>query len=294
MADFLTAMAASSRERCAAAQSAVPLAALRARLADLPAPSPLVLHGFDLIAEVKRISPAEGALAEATSDADAALTTIADRAALYEKSGAALISVLTEPSRFGGDLTHLRAAAQRVRVPVMRKDFLVDPYQVTEARAHGASAVLLIVRILDDAALSAMLHETHSLGMHALVEAFDAEDLSRAANIIALHETKSALRASDQPKIMLGLNCRDLSTLRIDPARFAALAGCFPAGILRVAESGVHSPADAASVASLGYHAALVGTALMRCPEPGTLTRAMIEAGCAAAPPCTLNGSDPR
>ncbi|MCU0689706.1 MAG: hypothetical protein MUE97_08205, partial [Phycisphaerales bacterium] len=144
-------------------------------------------------------------------------------------------------------------------VPVMRKDFLVADYQVVEARAAGAGGVLLIARMLDDDDLFEMLDLTLDLGMFALVEAFDAADLTRVRRMLITRGGE--LVESDQP-IVLGLNCRNLADLSIDPARFASLRAEFPSGYPIVAESGLATAADAAKVVALGYDGALVGSAL--------------------------------
>lgn len=259
--NFLDDMAKRSATRAHAAMAAVPLDAMRARALAAPPPKPLVLDRFDLIAEVKRSSPSQGSLASADVD-------VVAQARSYSDAGAAMISVLTEPARFGGSLEDLRAIADAVVVPVMRKDFLVEPYQVFEARANGASAVLLIARILDDESLARMLDASVEAGLTVLLEAFDAEDLDRSAQAISKH-----------PGVLLGLNCRDLATLQEDVDRFASLAEAFPDGVVRIAESGIATADNAQAVARLGYGGALVGTALMRSSDSGRLAREMIEAG---------------
>lgn len=261
MADFLAAMAASSAERA----RSVDLADVRARAADV-APRRLAADGFALIAEVKLRAPSSGVLA---APADP-VATAAARARAYAEAGAAAISVLTEPSRFDGHLDHLAAAAA-APAPVMRKDFLVHPAQVWEARAAGASGVLLIATMLSDAALDDALAAAAEAGLFVLLEAFDAADLARAGRVLAAW-------SGPQP-LWVGLNCRDLRTLQVDPGRFEALADAMPAGTVGVAESGIDTPEDAARVARLGYGAVLVGSALMRAPDPGALVRALIAGG---------------
>ncbi|MEO1280032.1 MAG: indole-3-glycerol-phosphate synthase TrpC, partial [Planctomycetota bacterium] len=155
-----------------------------------------------------------------------------------------------------------------VDVPVMRKDFLVDPYQIGEARAWGASAVLLITRILDDGVLAAMLDASAEAGLTVLLEAFDAHDLERSAQAIAGRE-----------HVLLGLNCRDLVTLREDIDRFGELVSLFPDNTIKIAESGIASAEDAAAVSRLGYDGILVGTALMRSEDPASLAQGLIESG---------------
>lgn len=262
---FLAEMAAQSAARTPApgAEAAL-LAACRA----MPPPPPLRLAGFDLVAEIKRYSPAEGAL---QADAD-----VAARATAYAEAGAAAVSVLTEPARFGGSLEDLAAAARVLAplgVPAMRKDFLVDPRQVLEARAAGGGGVLLIVAMLDDAALGEMLAAAREQALFVLLEAFDESDLERAAALLA------GGRNPGEAPVLVGVNTRDLRTLAVDPERLARLAPRLPAGVAAVAESGLHTPADAAAAAALGYRLALVGTALMRAAEPARLVKDMLAAG---------------
>ncbi|NGX17375.1 indole-3-glycerol-phosphate synthase [Wenzhouxiangella sp. XN24] len=263
---FLAQMAGHSAERVGAARARRSEAALLAACAETPPPPPLRLAGFDLIAEIKRNSPAEGALA---LDAD-----VPERAADYAATGAAAISVLTEPARFSGSLDDLAAAAVAAaprQVPVMRKDFLVDPWQVLEAREAGAGGVLLIVAMLTDDQLDELLAAAAEQGLFVLLEAFDEADLERAANRVS-GDTDGAPR-------LVGVNSRDLRTLAVDPARLGRLASCLPPGVPAVAESGLHTADDAAAAAALGYAVALVGTALMRAAAPAKLAAAMIAAG---------------
>ena len=267
---LLAEMAASSRRRVSDARGRVPEKTLLAGLGSLPPPPPLRLDasGFDLIAELKLRSPSVGDLSGATGDP-------AGRLAAYAGSGAAACSILTEPERFGGELEHLRVAAEVLRplgVPAMRKDFLVDPYQVLEARSCGASGVLLIVRMLTRGQLVEMLDCAAGQRMFVLLEAFDAADLDAAAEIAGER------RARDEC-VLMGLNCRDLETLAIDAARFASLRDRLPAGWPPVAESGIQSPEDAGRVAALGYRLALVGTSLMRRPDPAAAVEELLAAG---------------
>jgi len=267
---LLADMQRASHERVAAAQARTTEAELRARIADSPPPPPLVLAngGFDVIAELKLRSPSQGALAHQASDPVA-------RLAAYAKGGAAAVSVLTEPTRFDGSLEHLRLAAETLapqRVPVMRKDFLVDPYQLFEARERGASGALLILQMVERARLIEMLDCAAELGLFVLLEAFDAGDLEMAAEIAAERRGRSE-------QVLMGLNCRNLETLAIDPRRFGVLRDKLPAGWPSVAESGVESPRDAAAVAALGYRLALVGTSLMKHKDAARATAQLIEAG---------------
>ncbi|HVP34761.1 MAG TPA: indole-3-glycerol-phosphate synthase [Steroidobacteraceae bacterium] len=272
MSAFLEEMAAGSRERVRAALMRRSLAGLESAARATPAPPPLRLAagGFDLIAELKLRSPAAGALKRADED-------VGPRVAAYARAGAAAVSVLTEPSRFDGSLAHLSAAAQvlaPLRVPAMRKDFLVDPYQVYEARAAGAGGVLVILRLLPKGETRALLECAAELGLFVLLEAFDAKDIE------LMHELIGAYRGSNP--LLAGVNCRDLATLEVAPGRLLELAPLLPTGVPRVAESGVASEADVRAVAAAGYSLALIGSALMRGADPGTLAAALLVAGRAA------------
>jgi indole-3-glycerol phosphate synthase len=264
MSDFLRTMAASSRERAAAAK--------KPSLADVRHPVvPLRLGDFDVIAEIKDRSPAEGDLATADSDRSA-------RALQYVAGGAAAISVLTEPSHFSGSLDHLEEVVAAVPdTPVMRKDFLVDPVQILEARQAGASGVLLIVAMLDDKLLREMLDCAMEHDMFVLLESFDIDDLGRTSRL--LDNSRDEERLNDA-RLLVGVNTRNLRTLHVDPDRLRQLASALPAARC-VAESGLHEAKDAAAVASLGYRLALVGTALMRSEDPAALVAAMRAAGAA-------------
>ena len=271
MSDFLALMAQNSERRAAEARQRENLSALRRRALAMPDCPQLQLHrgGFDIIAEVKRHAPSVGALRPAdTGDPD----LIGWQAEAYVRGGAAAISVLTEPETFHGALEDVTAAARTVPIPIMRKDFLVDPYQVIEARAAGAAGVLLILRMLDDAHLGEMLDAAGELGLFVILEAFDKKDLARASQVTSALDDKAA-------RILVGLNSRNLVTLEIDDERLTRLAKAFPDGLPRVAESGLETPADIARVAALGYGLALVGTALMKASNPTKLTADMIEAG---------------
>lgn len=268
--DFLAAMAASSRLRCEAARSQRSAADLRALIAGLPDAPQLVVSsaGFDLIAECKLRSPAVGTL-RAAAEVDVAATVTR-----YAEAGAAAVSVLTEPDRFDGSLAHLERAAAALAqrgVPAMRKDFLVDDYQVLEARAAGAGGVLLILRMLERGALEAMLDTALQQKMFVLLEAFDADDIELALRLLAP-------RKAAGHSLLLGVNCRDLVTLQVVPGRLEAMAAQLPHNVLRVAESGVESAQDAARLAQAGYDLALVGSALMKDGHPSTLAAAMLDA----------------
>jgi indole-3-glycerol phosphate synthase len=268
MSDFLAEMARTSAARAAEAARRVPIADLRRRAQQTPPAPPLRLSplGFDIVAEIKLRSPAVGALQDPAHDR-------LGRIEAYARGGAVAVSVLTEPSRFDGSLEHLREAAAvlaPLRVPVMRKDFLVDPYQVLEARAAGAGGVLLILRMLPRERLAEMLETASEHGLFVLLEAFDERDLAVAGALLAGTPRREA--------VMVGINCRDLTSLAVVPDRFAELAGRLPSDVPAVAESGVTTPADARRVRTLGYRLALVGTALMACENAGGLVAEMLAA----------------
>ncbi|WP_320777413.1 indole-3-glycerol phosphate synthase TrpC [Streptomyces sp. CRN 30] len=236
-----------------------PLAELRSRAGDMPpALDPLPAFrapGVSVIAEVKRKSPSKGALAD--------IPDPASLAARYATGGAAAISVLTEQRRFGGSLADLDAVRARVDVPVLRKDFIVDPYQLWEARAHGADLALLMVVSLDDGQLADLMGLCGELGLTPLVEAHTAEEVRRAAAVGAE---------------LIGVNARDLTTLDVDRAVFKELAPLIPQGAVKVAESGVAGPRDVAEYRAWGADVVLVGEALVRSGDPGTAVREFIGA----------------
>ena len=264
MSDFLQQMATLSAERAAAAAGIRP--------GDLDKPVlPLRTGAFDVIAEIKGHSPAEGALALADEDR-------CERARQYALGGAAAISVLTEPSCFAGDLEHVEEVVATVpNTPVMRKDFLVDTVQILEARAAGASGVLLIATMLSDEKLRSMLDCAREHRLFVLLESFDKDDLLRS---VALLNSDDQDRMNDG-QLLFGVNTRNLRTLAVDPDRLQALAPFLPAGRC-VAESGLYTADDATRVAGLGYSMALVGTALMRSDEPAAVIAALRNAGAEA------------
>ena len=268
---FLDDMARASAARVAEAIRHESAGALerRARTAAPSAPLRLSAAGFDVIAELKLRSPAAGPLSDANQD-------WLGRVAAYARGGAAAVSVLTEPSRFDGSLDHLRQAAAALAplgVPAMRKDFLVDPYQVLEARAAGAGGVLVILRMLARPRIEQLLDVAAEHDMFVLLEAFDEVDLAVAHDLMS----SRAARGSEE-LILIGVNCRDLQTLKVVNERFAALAPQLPAGWPAVAESGVAGGSDARRVQQLGYRVALIGTALMAREDPTQLLREIFDA----------------
>jgi indole-3-glycerol phosphate synthase/phosphoribosylanthranilate isomerase len=260
---FLARIVAATRHDLEARQVAVPLDELRARAAAAPAPRdfaaalrPASGGPARLIAEVKRASPSKGLLA---ADFDPVA-----RARAYAAGGAAAVSVLTEPHFFQGTLDHLTAVRAAVDLPALRKDFVLDPYQIFEARAAGADAVLLICALLDDRTLAELLALTESLGMAALVEAHDAD------------ETQRAVAAGAR---VIGVNSRDLRTFAVDPDVVQHLRPLVPSDRLFVAESGIANAVDAARARAWGADAILVGEALMRAAEPASLAATLATAG---------------
>ncbi len=263
MSDFLTEMSQASLLRARATRESMDASRLQARAASAPTPAPLRLDtsGFDVIAEAKLASPSEGRLVD-----DESGLTVVSLAGSYARNGAVAVSVLTEPDRFAGSLEDLGEVANAVDVPVMRKDFLVDPIQVVEACAAGASGVLLIARMLPGDTLEEMTDLAISHGMFVLVEVFDRPDLEKAATVF-------------DRDVLVGVNCRDLATLGIDRSRFETLAPHLPDHLPAVAESGMTAPEHVASVAALGYRMALVGSSLVSDPDPGAKLGRFLTAG---------------
>ncbi|HET8602736.1 MAG TPA: indole-3-glycerol phosphate synthase TrpC [Marmoricola sp.] len=247
------------REDLAVRREQVDEATLLATIADRPAPQdPLPAfrgEGLAVIAEVKRRSPSKGDLAQIPDPAELARA--------YAAGGADAISVLTEQRRFNGSLDDLRAVRAAVPTPLLRKDFVVTDYQLLEARAAGADLVLLIVAALPDDQLRRLHDRAVELGLTPLVETHDADEVRRALDVGAR---------------LVGVNARNLRTLEVDPDTFSRLAGLVPDDVVRVAESGVGSPADAARYARQGADVVLVGEALVRHGDPAGAVAAMKEA----------------
>jgi indole-3-glycerol phosphate synthase len=253
------------REDLAERQQALPLDAVKAIAARQPpaldATAGLAGLGVSVIAEVKRSSPSAGKLAIINDPAYLARE--------YETGGAAMISVLTERRRFDGSLDDLDAVRAAVSIPLLRKDFVVTPYQVWEARAHGADAVLLIVAALEQEVLVSLRERAESLGMTALVE---------------VHDETEALRALDAGARVIGVNNRNLHTLEVDRDTFAKVAPEIPTSVVRVAESGVRGPHDLLACAASGADAVLVGEGLVKADVPRQAVADLVAAG--AHPSC--------
>jgi len=276
VADFLRAMAIASTRRARRARVLVPASEMRKRAADvLPAPQlQLSEAGFDVIAEVKRRAPGRPNPIH-TGPRDMEFPT--RLATAYAQAGAAAVSVLTEPLAFDGGLDDLARVVETLNelgsaVPAMRKDFLVDPYQLFEARAAGAGGALLIADMLDLEAIDPMLDAAEESGLWLLIEAF--------ADARFLAAIDMARQARERGVIALvGVNTRDLRSLTVDADRLRRVAAIIPDDIPVVAESGLHDEADAAGASRLGYRLALVGTALVAASDPAARLSGLIQAG---------------
>ena len=218
-------------------------------------PINLPSNDFHIITEIKKQSPSMGRLAAESFDVE-------QQAMSYIDGDASLISVLTEPSRFSGGLEDLQlVAALEHSIPVMRKDFLVHPYQVSEARHYGANGVLIILAMLDEGQIRAMIQRAIDHGMFVLLEAFTKKELHLATRILAMF-------ADHSEQLLVGVNCRDLNTLEVHFSNFEKLATDLPSNTICVAESGVNNLDDLQCVIEMGFGAALIGTTLMQSNKP--------------------------
>ena len=240
----------------------VPLARIKEMETQVPEAKDALgaLRGRDgavkIISEVKRSSPSKGALA--------AIPDPAALASTYEAGGATVISVLTEQRRFNGSLADFDAVRAAVDIPILRKDFIVTPYQIHEARAHGADLVLLIVAALEQNVLVSLLERTRSLGMEALVET---------------HSRLEALRAMAAGASIIGVNARNLKTLEVDRSTVEQVIDVIPQDVVAVAESGVANAHDVFEYAKWGADAVLVGEALVTSGDPRASIQDMVSAG---------------
>jgi indole-3-glycerol phosphate synthase len=243
-----------TRRRLADRKRAHSLAELERRLPpeglDRPFAEALSRPGTSVIAEYKRKSPSAGVIGEGAS--------VTDMVRAYERGGAAAISILTEEDHFGGSLADLEAARAATDLPILRKDFTIDPYQLYEAKVYGADAVLLVVGALSDSELGSLHGIAGQLELDAIVEVHDEEELERALAVDA---------------DVIGINNRDLSDFRVDLGVTFELLTDVPAGKTVVSESGIHTRADVEELEQVGVDAVLVGEALMRAPDPEAACR---------------------
>ena len=261
-ADLLQAIVGATRTRVAAQKARVTPGTLEQRVAVRTPPrglrTALLGEGLHVIAECKRRSPSRGVLREHYMPADIA--------AGYADAGAAAISVLTEPTFFDGDLAHLEAVRAAVDLPVLRKDFIVDPYQIVEARAAGADAVLLIVAALDPACLRELSHAAADAGLDALIEVHDEAELDTALSAGAA---------------LIGVNNRNLRTLAVDVNASMRLAPRIPGEVVAVTESGLREAADLDRLSAAGYRGFLIGERLMTSANPGAALGDLLRRGVA-------------
>jgi indole-3-glycerol phosphate synthase len=254
---FLDTVVEHTERKLAKRKKKVPEAALADRLPPVtrgrPFSEALIQEGISLIAEMKRASPSRGPI---RPDAG-----VAEIVRAYERAGASAVSVLTEPKWFGGSLDDLAEARAAVRLPLLRKDFIVDPYQLMEARVAGADAALLIVAALEPARLEELLAAAHDLSLDCLVEVHSEDEVEAAV---------------DAGAEIIGINNRDLHSLEVDLRTSFKLLADVPAGTVVVAESGITTRDDVRELEEAGVDAILVGEALMRSPDPADAVRELL------------------
>lgn len=247
-------------EDVAAREAKVPFKEIKAMSKAAPAPrdarEALLQPGCGVIAEIKRATPLRGVIAQIDHPAELAVQ--------FEQGGARMIGCQTERRRFMGSLEDLAAVKSAVAVPVMSKDFIVDPYQIHEARYYGADMVPLVVAALDQARLESLLDRIESLGMTALAEVTTPDDASRAMEAGAT---------------VVGVNARNLQSMTMNPRAFSEIAPCLPRDTIRIALSGVRSPKDLRLYSSAGADAVVIGESLVTSPEPMRLVRTMVAVG---------------
>ena len=263
---FLTTMAKESQQRFQDASNSLTERDLLSFCEDMDVLESINLprDDFHIIAEIKKQSPSTGNLALENFD-------LQKQAMSYIEGGSSLLSVLTEPSKFLGELEDLALVASlEGNIPVMRKDFLVHPYQISEARYYGAAGVLVIVAILDESKLQAMIQRALDHGMFVLLETFTKQELHLATNMLNRFADKVS-------QLLIGVNCRDLNTLQVDFSNFTKLAADLPNTAMCVAESGVHDLNDLQRIIEMGFGSVLIGSALMQSDNPRTTLNEMKE-----------------
>lgn len=253
MPDVLAEICDAKRRRVAARKRELP----EVDLSEASPVRPFHLGTFGIVAEVKRASPSAGEIAVAADPVT--------RAAAYVRGGAAAVSVLTEEEHFGGSLADLKSVRSAVDVPLLRKDFIVDGWQIDESRSAGADIVLVIVAALDPPVVLEFADRIRERGMTPLVEVHSVDEID-----VAL--------AAVEPGGVLGVNARNLSTLDVDLSVWEAAAAHIPRGVVAVAESGVKAPSDVSRAAAAGYAGVLCGEALMRSADPSALLAEMLVA----------------
>ena len=263
---FLTTMAKESQQRFQDASNSLTERDLLSFCEDMDVLESINLprDDFHIIAEIKKQSPSTGNLALENFD-------LQKQAMSYIEGGSSLLSVLTEPSKFLGELEDLALVASlEGNIPVMRKDFLVHPYQISEARYYGAAGVLVIVAILDERKLQAMIQRALDHGMFVLLETFTKQELHLATNMLNRFADKVS-------QLLIGVNCRDLNTLQVEFSNFTKLAADLPNTAMCVAESGVHDLNDLQRIIEMGFGSVLIGSALMQSDNPRTTLNEMKE-----------------
>ena len=263
---FLTSMAKESQQRFQDASNSLTERDLLSFCEDMDVLESINLprDDFHIIAEIKKQSPSLGSLTLENFD-------LQKQAMSYIEGGSSLLSVLTEPSKFLGELEDLELVASlESNIPVMRKDFLVHPYQISEARYYGAAGVLVIVAILDERELQAMIQRALDHGMFVLLETFTKQELHLATNMLNRFADKAS-------QLLIGVNCRDLNTLQVDFSNFTKLAADLPNTTMCVAESGVYDLNDLQRIIEMGFGSVLIGSALMQSDNPRTTLNEMKE-----------------